>query len=69
MAHARDVRTEGLGGESLLGWYTRPVAKPQAHYGWRSIAKLKVSQALVAHACNPCYSEGRDQKDHSLKPA
>jgi hypothetical protein len=23
----------------------------------------------VAHACNPSYSEGRDQEDHSLKPA
>jgi hypothetical protein len=23
----------------------------------------------VAHACNPSYSGGRDQKDHGLKPA
>jgi hypothetical protein len=23
--------------------------------------------ALVAHACNPNYSGGRDQEDHSLK--
>jgi hypothetical protein len=23
---------------------------------------------LVAHACNPSYSGGRDQKDRSLKP-
>jgi hypothetical protein len=23
----------------------------------------------VAHACNPSYSGGRDQEDHSLKPA
>jgi hypothetical protein len=23
----------------------------------------------VAHNCNPSYSGGRDQKDHSLKPA
>jgi hypothetical protein len=23
----------------------------------------------VAHACNPSYSEGRDQEDHNLKPA
>jgi hypothetical protein len=23
----------------------------------------------VAHACNPGYSEGRDQEDHGLKPA
>jgi hypothetical protein len=27
------------------------------------------SQAPVAHACNPSYSGGRHQEDHSLKPA
>jgi hypothetical protein len=27
------------------------------------------SQVLVAHAYNPSYSVGRDQEDHSLKPA
>jgi hypothetical protein len=26
-------------------------------------------QALVAHACNPSYSGGRGQEDHSSKPA
>jgi hypothetical protein len=26
-------------------------------------------QALVAHACNPSYSGGRDQEECSLKPA
>jgi hypothetical protein len=26
-------------------------------------------EALVAHACNPSYSGGRDQKDHGSKPA
>jgi hypothetical protein len=26
-------------------------------------------QALVAHTCNPSYSGGRDQEDHSLKPS
>jgi hypothetical protein len=31
--------------------------------------KQKHSQALVAHTCNPSYSGGRDQEDHSLKPA
>jgi hypothetical protein len=36
--------------------------------------KLKIKtkcmgQALVAHTCNPSYSEGRDQEDHSVKPA
>jgi hypothetical protein len=24
---------------------------------------------LVAHACNPCYSGGKDQEDHGSKPA
>jgi hypothetical protein len=27
------------------------------------------SRALVAHACNPSYSRGRDQEDHGLKLA
>jgi hypothetical protein len=27
------------------------------------------SRVLVAHACNPSYSGGRDQEDHSLKSA
>jgi hypothetical protein len=26
-------------------------------------------QALVAYACHPSYSGGRDQKDHGFKPA
>jgi hypothetical protein len=26
-------------------------------------------RVLVAHACNPRYPGGRDQEDHSLKPA
>jgi hypothetical protein len=26
-------------------------------------------QVLVAHICNPSYSGGRDQEDHSSKPA
>jgi hypothetical protein len=30
---------------------------------------MNYGQALVAHACNPSYSVGRDQEDHSLKPA
>jgi hypothetical protein len=27
------------------------------------------SQAVVAHACNPIYSGGRNQEDFGLKPA
>jgi hypothetical protein len=30
---------------------------------------MGASRAPVAHACNPRYSGGRDQEDHSLKPA
>jgi hypothetical protein len=33
------------------------------------IIHQKISQVLVAHACNPSYSGGRDQEDHSSKPA
>jgi hypothetical protein len=28
-----------------------------------------VGAPVVAHACNPSYSGGRDQEDHGLKPA
>jgi hypothetical protein len=31
--------------------------------------KTKQKLLLVAHACNPSYSGGRDQEDCSLKPA
>jgi hypothetical protein len=33
------------------------------------IKNAKDSWMLVAHACNPSYSGGRDQEDHGLKPA
>jgi hypothetical protein len=33
------------------------------------INKTKTSQALMAHACNPSNLGGRDQEDHSSKPA
>jgi hypothetical protein len=29
----------------------------------------KKGQALMAYACNPSYSGGRDQEDYGLKPA
>jgi hypothetical protein len=31
--------------------------------------KKKWSQVLVAHACNPSYSGGKDQEDCGSKPA
>jgi hypothetical protein len=34
-----------------------------------SVKKKKKSRVLVAHACNPSYSRGRDQEDRSSKPA
>jgi hypothetical protein len=33
------------------------------------IKKGKCCWVPVAHTCNPSYSGGRDQKDHSSKPA
>jgi hypothetical protein len=32
-----------------------------------SIKNIRTSWVLVAHACNPSYSEGRDQEDQGLK--
>jgi hypothetical protein len=32
------------------------------------LSYLQNSWVLVAHACNPSYSEGRDQEDCCLKP-
>jgi hypothetical protein len=44
--------------------------KNAALWHWtRSLLREKTNWALVAHACNPSYSEGRDQEDHSSKPA
>jgi hypothetical protein len=31
--------------------------------------KIGRDQVPVAHVYNPCYSEGRDQEDHGLRPA
>jgi hypothetical protein len=31
--------------------------------------KMSACWVLVAHACNPSYSGGREQEDHSSKPA
>jgi hypothetical protein len=31
--------------------------------------RVRQSQVLVAHGCNPSYLEGRDQEDCSSKPA
>jgi hypothetical protein len=33
------------------------------------IIKFVDKWALVAHACNPSYSVGRDQQAHNLRPA
>jgi hypothetical protein len=29
---------------------------------------MYICRALVAHTCNPSYSENRDEDDHHLKP-
>jgi hypothetical protein len=36
---------------------------------WWNNLKSFLGQAPVAHACNPSYSGGRDQENHSSKPA
>jgi hypothetical protein len=33
------------------------------------LSSKEITRALVAHACNPSYSGGRNQEDLSLKPA
>jgi hypothetical protein len=33
------------------------------------IKNFKLNQALVAHACTPSYSGGRDEQDRGSKPA
>jgi hypothetical protein len=30
---------------------------------------VKIGWLLVAHTCNPSYSEGRDQEESNLRPA
>jgi hypothetical protein len=36
---------------------------------FRYLKLRTLSQELVAHACNPSYSRGRNQEDGGLKPA
>jgi hypothetical protein len=35
----------------------------------RKNGRKEGSRVLMAHACNPIYSEGRNQETHSSKPA
>jgi hypothetical protein len=41
----------------------------QNRLGILSFKTSDLSRVLVAHACNPSYSGGRDQEDGGLKPA
>jgi hypothetical protein len=43
------------------------VAHPQSTY--LAPTKPTLCQVLVADSCSPSYSAGRDQEDHSSKPA
>jgi hypothetical protein len=44
--------------------------KIHMHSGKICTSQMVVSsQALVAHTCNPSYSENKDQEDNSSKPA
>jgi hypothetical protein len=38
-------------------------------YASASLLFEKWSPVLVSHVCNPSYTGGRDQEDHSSKPA
>jgi hypothetical protein len=57
----------GSGSEMLQGVETRRtcrIALPEER-----LKNIFPVQVLVAHACNPSYSGGRDQEDRSSKPA
>jgi hypothetical protein len=41
---------------------------PKRMFVRRNVMK-KISRVPVAHTCNPSYSGGSDQEDHSSKPA
>jgi hypothetical protein len=72
------VRTQGLGLSPASHWHDMGALSHLPKMGvirlqntGSSILFLKIyiSQAPVAHGCNPSYSGGRDQKDHGSKPA
>jgi hypothetical protein len=50
---------------SMLGTGTVQTEQPKLG----SQSKPLLSQAPVAHTCNPSYSRGRDQEDQGSKPA
>jgi hypothetical protein len=52
------------------GW-GHPCNYPNSTNVWvkNPFRKIPKCPVLVAHACNPSYSGGRDQEDCSLKPA
>jgi hypothetical protein len=59
-----------LGHEQIIQQVSKETEDLKGDRGKRSPDKnLSIGQALVAHACNPSYSGGRDQEDHSSKPA
>jgi hypothetical protein len=62
--------------QKKTGWGRRIVSPRANRATWQELfSKIKnkqinkCHQALVAHICNPSYSGGRDQEDHSSKPA
>jgi hypothetical protein len=54
----------------LLVTFRAVYSRQAPSYLWLlTFLKLEASWALVAHACSPSYSGGRDQEDHGSKPA
>jgi hypothetical protein len=50
----------------LLPWKSQGLVHTGSHFGdWFSegTAEIQLNRALVAHACNPSYTGGRDQED------
>jgi hypothetical protein len=43
--------------------------RPQKYLRYNPIKIYKIRLGVVAHACNPSYSGGRDQEDRGSRPA
>jgi hypothetical protein len=54
--------------EERVRWKINPIQIQALSYIHLNIYAY-ISWALVAHSCNPSYSGGRDQEDHSSKPS
>jgi hypothetical protein len=53
---------EFLGSPEMTRWRKGTATK-------QVFKKVKLGTRVVVHACKPCYLGGKDQEDHSSKPA